>query len=264
MRGPDGMIYAMTGVIRELAEPERLVFASMALDENGDPLFEILNTVTFSSLGSKTEIKLCAQVIKATAAAPQYLRGMEMGWSQSLDRLAAELAGSRSNTGVFGITRAFVAPRDLVWKAFTEPEHLVQWWGPKGFSMQVARLDLRPGGVFHYSMRSPEGRTMWGKFVYREIAAPERITFVNSFCDEQGDLVRNPFNPNWPLEVLNTITFSEQEGKTTLILSGGPINASEEEAQTYEGGRDSMQKGFTGTFDQLAAYLAILGGVHPL
>ena len=57
--------------------------------------------------------------------------------------------------------RVFDAPRDLVWKAFTESERLMQWWGPKGFTMLVAKLDLRPGGVFHYSMRSPDGRAMY-------------------------------------------------------------------------------------------------------
>jgi len=102
---------------------------------------------------------------------------------------------SAQNTAEFSITRVFDAPRDLVWKAFTESERLLQWWGPKGFTMRVAKLDLRPSGVFHYSMRSPEGRDMWGKFVYREIVAPERIVFVNSFSDEAGNLTRHPFTP---------------------------------------------------------------------
>src|SRR5271156_2249876 len=97
MRAPDGVIYPMTAAIQELVEPERLVFLSAALHENGGPLFEILNTVTFTVAGSKTEITLRAKVIKATAAAPQYLQGMEMGWSQSLDRLAGELAGIGKN-----------------------------------------------------------------------------------------------------------------------------------------------------------------------
>src|SRR5205085_4388835 len=106
----------------------------------------------------------------------------------------------------FTITRVFDAPRELVWKAITESERLMRWWGPKGFTMQVAQLDLRPGGVFHYSMRSPGGNDMWGKFVYREVVAPERLVFVNSFSDAEGNLTRNPFSPSWPLEILNTWT----------------------------------------------------------
>jgi uncharacterized protein YndB with AHSA1/START domain len=154
------------------------------------------------------------------------------------------------------ITRVFDAPRDLVWNAFTEAEQLAQWWGPKGFKIRVFGLDLRPGGLFHYSMQSPDGHNMWGKFVYREIVAPERMVFISSFSDEEGNTTRAPFfNGTWPLEVLNTLTLSEHEGKTTLTLRGGPVNATEEEQKTFEDGFESMQQGFKGTFDQLEEYL---------
>jgi uncharacterized protein YndB with AHSA1/START domain len=156
----------------------------------------------------------------------------------------------------FSISRTFDAPRELVFKALTESERLVRWWGPKGFTMEISRLDLRPGGVWHYSMKSPEGFVMWGKFVYREIVAPEKLVFVNSFSDEEGNLTRHPLSPTWPIEVLNTLTLTEQDGKTTMTIRGGPINASEEEVRTFEGGFESMQKGFSGTFDQLDEYLA--------
>jgi uncharacterized protein YndB with AHSA1/START domain len=154
------------------------------------------------------------------------------------------------------ITRTFDAPRDLVFKAWTDPEHLQHWWGPKGFTFSVAKLDLRPGGMFHYSMKSPDGHEMWGRFVYREIVAPEKIVFVNSFSDEEGNVTRAPFSPTWPLEVFNTLTLSEHEGQTTLTLRGGPINATEEERRTFEAASESIKQGFSGTFDQLADYLA--------
>jgi uncharacterized protein YndB with AHSA1/START domain len=162
----------------------------------------------------------------------------------------------KNHNGELVITRTFDAPRDLVFKMWTEPEHLKHWWGPKGFTFGVSKFDLRPGGIFHYSMRSPEGHEMWGKFVYREIVAPERVVFITSFSDEGGATIRAPFSPTWPLEVLNTLTLSEnEEGKTMLTLRGGPINASEEECKTYEEGFESMKQGFAGTFDQLADYL---------
>jgi uncharacterized protein YndB with AHSA1/START domain len=154
------------------------------------------------------------------------------------------------------ITRVFDAPRERVWRAFTEVEHLKHWWGPKGFAWVSARLDLRPGGVFHYCMRSPQGQEMWGKFVYREIVPPERLVFVSSFSDEQGSTVRAPFSPAWPLEVLNNVNFTERDGRTTVQLSGGPINATEEEMNTFQAAYESLQKGFAGTFDQLEEYLA--------
>ena len=92
----------------------------------------------------------------------------------------------------FVITRTFDAPRDKVWKAWAERDRLMQWFTPKGFKMTTAKLDLRPGGMFHYCMRSTDGKEMWGKFVYREIAAPNRIVVVNSFSDEKGGITRHP------------------------------------------------------------------------
>ncbi len=87
----------------------------------------------------------------------------------------------------FVIARTFDAPRELVWKAWTEPEHLAQWWGPKGCTIRVVKLDLRPGGMFHYAMAVPARATTCGRrFVYREIAPPERIVYVNSFSDAEG------------------------------------------------------------------------------
>ena len=161
-----------------------------------------------------------------------------------------------TNTTEFSTTRVFDAPRQLVFRAFTEPEHLMHWWGPKGFTWISAKLDLRPGGLFHYCMRSPDGHEMWGKFVYREIAPPQRIVFVNSFSDSDANTVRSPFNPNWPLEVLNIVTFAEHEGRTTVTLRGGPINATAAERKAFDTSHHLMEQGFAGTFDQLASYLA--------
>jgi uncharacterized protein YndB with AHSA1/START domain len=162
---------------------------------------------------------------------------------------------SKPDTKEFTISRVFDAPRSLVFKAQTEAEHLAKWWGPKGYEMLVAKLDLRPGGLFHYRMRSPEGHEMWGRFVYREIVAPERVVFVNSFSDEKGGIIRAPFAPDWPLEVLNVMTLTEDGGKTTLTLRGGPINASAAEINRFNSFHDSMQQGFGGTLDQLEAHL---------
>jgi len=154
------------------------------------------------------------------------------------------------------ITRVVNAPRKLVWKAFTESDGLAHWWGPAGYTMLVHTLDLRPGGVFHYSMRSPDGQLMWGKFVFRDLQAPERMVFVTSFSDAEGNINRAPFSPTWPLEILNTVTLIEASGGTTVTLRGGPINATAEELETFWRAQESVRQGFAGTFDQLVAYLA--------
>ena len=155
----------------------------------------------------------------------------------------------------FVISHVFDAPRALVWKAWTEPTRLAQWWGPVGFTMFSSKLDLRPQGLFHYGMRSPQGQEMWGKFVFREIIAPERLVFAVSFSDQACHPCRHFASPTWPLEVLNTLMLAEHEGRTTLTLQGFPVNATDEECTTFEAARDSMQQGFSGTWNRLAAYL---------
>lgn len=159
----------------------------------------------------------------------------------------------------FVITRTLNAPRDKVWKAWSEADSLAQWWGPKGCTIRIVTFDFRPGGVFHYAMQFQPGHDMFGRFVYRDIAAPERIVFINSFSDIDGGITRAPFpqlKDLWPLEVHNTLTLSEENGKTTLTLRGRPINASEAETNAFIGMFDSMKQGFGGTFDKLEEYLA--------
>jgi uncharacterized protein YndB with AHSA1/START domain len=157
----------------------------------------------------------------------------------------------------FVIARVFDAPRDLVWKAFTEPERMKQWWGPKGFTVFASKMDLRPGGTYHYGMKAPNGGAMWGKFVFREIVPPERMVFINSFSDEAGGITRHPGSQLWPLEMLSTFTFEEQPGgKTKLTIRWAAHNATQEEQKTFDTSHDSMRQGWGGTMEQLAAYLA--------
>jgi uncharacterized protein YndB with AHSA1/START domain len=155
----------------------------------------------------------------------------------------------------FVITRTFDAPRVLVWQAWTDANHLAKWWGPAVFENEVVSFDFRPGGVFHYKMTTPNGE-MWGRFVYREINEPEKLVYVSSFSDEAGEITRAPFADNFPLEVLSTLELEENNGQTTLTLRGIPINASADEMEFFASMHSSMQGGWNGTMDQLAAHLA--------
>ena len=166
---------------------------------------------------------------------------------------------TQAPTKEFVISRRFDAPRDLVFRLWTDPEHMRRWWGPKGFQVIHSKLDLHPGGLYHYGMRSADGHPMWGKFVFREIVKPERLVFVNSFSDEKGNVNRHPMHLSWPLEMLSTISFIEQVGKTTVTVSWLPLNPTEEERRTFEAGFDSMTQGWGGTFEQLGEYLTKLG-----
>lgn len=259
MRAPDGTVYPMTGTFREVVEPERVVFHSGAVeDEQGRPGLEVLTTVTFAEEGGRTTMDFRAVAVRVAPGAAWALEGMEAGWTQSLERLGAELARARDEGeagGEFVLTRTFDAPRDLVFRAWTEPDRLARWFGPVGFTTLASRVDVRPGGIYHYVMRSPDGESMWGRWVFREVVPPERLAFVASFSDEAGGVTRHPFAPDWPLEVLSTLTFAEHDGRTTLTMRAVPIGATEPERRAFEAGYGSMQKGWAGTLDQLADHL---------
>jgi len=156
----------------------------------------------------------------------------------------------------FTISRTFDASRQSVWQALTEPDRMQQWFSPKGFTSRATRLELRPGGTYHYCLSSPDGHEMWGKMVYREINAPERFVYINSFSNAEGGLTRHPMSTSWPLEMLSTFTLTEKDGQTILTLTWTPHNASAEEIKTFETSHAGMNQGWTGTLDQLAAYLA--------
>jgi uncharacterized protein YndB with AHSA1/START domain len=154
------------------------------------------------------------------------------------------------------IVRTFAAPRERVFQAWTEADWLARWWYPAGGSVEVHRLELRPGGLFHYAQQLPGGPQQWGRFTYREITAPERLVYVSAFSDAAGALVRAPWSPTWPAELLNVLTLSEQQGQTTLELRGGPINASAAERATFAAARPMLAQGFAPFFARLDELLA--------
>src|SRR6204780_4726080 len=135
----------------------------------------------------------------------------------------------------FVISRVFDAPRDLVWKCFADPERMKEWFGPKGSVIVASKMDFRVGGSYLGAMRDPGGRVIGAKFVYRNIAAPERLEWVHSFSDETGGLTRHPLSATWPLELLTTVTFEDAlNGKTKVTLRWSPLNATAEETKTFD------------------------------
>ncbi|RDI38030.1 SRPBCC domain-containing protein [Falsibacillus pallidus] len=159
----------------------------------------------------------------------------------------------------FEFTRVFDAPRELVFKAWTETIHFSKWWGPKEFTLKVVIMNARSGGRFLGFLTSTDGnRVMWRKFTYQEVIEPEKVSFIQSFSDEQGNTVEAPFSGSWPLEIMNVITLEEDEGKTVLKLKGFPVDASAEEQESYNSMAPMLQKDLEGTFDKIADYLVSL------
>lgn len=144
--------------------------------------------------------------------------------------------------------RVFDAPRALVFEAYSSAEHLKNWWGPKGWTLPVCEVDFRPGGTWLYCMKGPaEANHMesWGKAIYREIVAPERLVYTDMFVDSEGNQL-----PNTPtLEI--TVHFEEIDGKTKLISQTLFDSAEALQAVLKMG----MEQGFSETLDRLESYL---------
>ena len=146
------------------------------------------------------------------------------------------------------IIRIFDAPREHVWKAWTDPDHMKHWWGPKGFTAPFCEIDLHVGGKYLYCMRSPEGKDFWGTGVYREIVKQERIVCTDSFADEKGNVVPATHYgmTDFPLELQVTVTFEKYDGRTKIKLQHVGIPS---------GMKDMCEQGWNQSFDKLAESL---------
>lgn len=140
---------------------------------------------------------------------------------------------------VLTITRVFAAPRALVFKAWTEPERIRKWWGPRGFTTLSCEIDFRPGGLWRTYRKAPDGKEHVSRSVFREIVEPERLVFTYAWEDAEG-------NPKH--ETLVTLTFVEQNGNTVLTFQQGVF-----ESVTA---RDAHEEGWSSVFELLAEYLA--------
>jgi uncharacterized protein YndB with AHSA1/START domain len=159
-------------------------------------------------------------------------------------------SSSAIGTNELVIARVFDAPRELVFKAWTEPERMMRWWGPEHFSAPVCKVDFRVGGRILVCMRSPEGQDYWSTGVYREIVEPERLVMTDSFADPDGNVVPASYygmTGDVPLEMLVTVTFEDLGGRTRMTLRhrGMPASMSTD-----------ASAGWSTSFDKLARLLA--------
>jgi uncharacterized protein YndB with AHSA1/START domain len=252
MIGPDGSKFPNLARFEEIVEPERIVYSNGG-NKEGSPGTGTSHrtTVTFKDLGGK-KTELTLRMVFPTAAEREMVVktfGAIEGGKQTLARLSEHLDGE------FVLSRLLDAPRERVFRAWTEPERMAKWFSPKGVSGAVGKMDLRSGGVYHYGMSLPDGKKMWGKWIFREVAAPQRLVFVQSFSDENQGVTRHPMSANWPLETLSTILFDDMGGKTLLTIKWAALNPTEIERKTFADGQAGMNQGWGGTMEQLVAYL---------
>lgn len=159
--------------------------------------------------------------------------------------MAAATEAKPSEDLVIIVTRIFDAPRELVFKMFTDPMHLARFWGPAGFTNTVREMDPRPGGTFRLEMCGPDGATYPCEGLYREVIAPERIVYSG------GPDCGHPCGGGLPPRALVTITFAGHDGKTTLTVTTRFESIADRDAAVKTG----FTRGWASCLDRLADLL---------
>jgi uncharacterized protein YndB with AHSA1/START domain len=243
MHGPDGRDYRNHIVFLEVVKPARLVYKHEP--EPGSEPVSFQTTVTFAAEGCQTRLTL-RMLFPSSEAREHAVRTYhaDEGGIQTLGRLAAHLPQMAVKDLL--LTRVFDAPRELVFRAWTERDRLQRWWRPKGFTNPVCEVDVRPGGAIRIEMVGPGGWAcppMVGVFL--EAVAPERLVFTTVLLDANGKAL---------FEVLNVVTFEDIGGKTRLTLRA-IVTKTTETAQQYLAG---MDQGWSESLDRLALEAAAI------
>jgi uncharacterized protein YndB with AHSA1/START domain len=152
----------------------------------------------------------------------------------------------RAGEQEFVVEREFTVSRALLFEVFTQPEHLKHWWAPQPYTIPTCTVDLRPGGIWHYSMRSPEGQEHWARSVYREIVPSEKLVYISTFADEHANPIEG--TP----EHLTTILFTEEEAGKTKATARVQFTSAEALKVALDMG---MQQGMSMTWDYLVEYV---------
>jgi uncharacterized protein YndB with AHSA1/START domain len=252
-RGPDGSEYAFNGVYREIAPPQRIV---STFEFEGMPGHVSVETLTLEEHTGKTKVTSMSLFQTVEDRDGMLQSGMEAGAAETYDRFAELLEALQEERNPAAtsspatepsdreivFTRLFDAPRELVWEAWTDPQQVVQWWGPRGFTTTTHEMAVRPGGVWRFIMHGPDGTDYPNKIVYTEVVPPERLAYTHGSDD--GD-------ESGQFQV--TVTFTDQDGKTRLTMRSLFASAEERDKVVKEYG---AIEGGNQTLDRLAEHLA--------
>ncbi len=247
MHGPDGTDYPNKIMYRHVDRPHRLSYEQSG---GGSELVHLVEAI-FEEKNGGTELSF-----EMTFESPDVLKDVEAkygaaeGAEQTFERLAV-LLGKLASGDTLVIERIFDAPRELVFKAWTEPERVARWWGPREFSTPVCEIEAKTGGKWRFAMRGPDGRDIWCGGEYRDVVFPELIVTTDYFADENGNPVYAPhygMSAEFPLEMLITVTFEDLGGKTKMTVKHFGLPPTPD-------GRGAND-GWGQSFDKLAEYLS--------
>lgn len=200
MQAPDHSIYPVHGYYHELVRPEKIVFVHDVRDEADKHLFDIWHTITFKAEGAQTVLTVHAEAQNIKPEAMHFVEGMEEGWTQCIDKLENYVA--TAGRGLV-VSRVLNAPRELVFEAWTKPEHIKHWWGPNGFTNTIDKMEVRPGGEWELVMHGPDGKDYKNNSTFIEVVKPERL------------VISHDSGPKYVM----TVTFTPYYDKTFLSIS---------------------------------------------
>lgn len=268
MHGPDGRDYPNRIEYLEINPPSRLRYKHSG--EPGSEPVRFHTDVSFEPAGaggghtrvtmrsvfpSASERDFVIRTYNAVEGGKQHLANLE-------DYLPTLAGHDADEAAAFAITRVFNAPRERIWQAWTQREHLARWFGPKGATIAHATLELRPGGMFHYRMTHPAGMELTGRWVFRQIDPPSALVFISSFADQAGNIAPAPFPglEDFPPEVLTSVTLAEHAGigrGTVVSIRAHPLNATPAQRAFFASFHNSMRQGWTGTMEQLGEFVHV-------
>jgi uncharacterized protein YndB with AHSA1/START domain len=234
MHGPDGTDYKNKSVYKEVVKYEKIVY------DHVSPKFQF--TVTFKEQGRKTLINI--EMLFETPEARDNVVNVfkaDVGLQQNIYKLDGYLRKVSFEKEMI-LERVINAPRKLVFDAWTNPEHIKHWWGPSGFKNPICNVDATPGGSMLIHMQAPDGIVYPMEGEFHEIVEPQKLVFTAAALDKNGKRL---------FEVLNTVTFSEENGKTRVHLHAAVCGITEE-GRPYV---DGMNEGWDQSFDRLNDYV---------
>lgn len=203
---PDFGEMPQTGKYEEVSPFDKIVFTTTAFpDDQGKPKLRGHNVIVFTDEGNKTKMVITASILEAGPGLEGALAGMDQGWGETLDRLQEHVEDTSDRE--MSITRLVDAPRELVWKIWTEPEHIKEWWGPNGFTNSIHKFDLTPGGEWTLTMHGPDGTNYPNEIRFVEIIHNERLIYDHGQPEDGGSF-------------RTFVHFSDEGGKTRVAMKG--------------------------------------------
>jgi uncharacterized protein YndB with AHSA1/START domain len=254
MHGPDGTDWPNRIIYRKLDAPR---FIRWEHDNGGEGEYDhkFVGEIELFAEGNKTRIEL--RVIEPSMESRDNIAQYAVeGGKQNLDRMAAYLAPLAHDKNRFTIERVFAVSQERLFKSCSEVDQMMKWFAPKGMAVIAAKQEFKPGGTYHYGLATADGTEMWGMVNYKEIRPHSIIVYAQHFSDKTGGVTRHPMAPTWPLEMVTTFEFlAEGDNQTRLKISWVYAGVDDTEATTFQNAHDGMRGGWTGSLDNLHAYL---------